>query len=101
MIYFNAPIESELDGKNVFMSYYKVITNIDSDSDILDEPDTDMFISYLKYKIKDRKTRGKIKIDEDSDYAEYTKRKIVQIRKELPHQGVGFSPSIGHLTNAE
>jgi len=100
-IYFNAPVESDLDGKNVFMSFYKTLTSINSDSDELDEPDTDMYISYLKYKIKSRKLRGKINIKTDPDYIEYSKRKLVQIRKEQTHQNIGLSPDIGYLTDSE
>lgn len=100
-LFFNCPIESEHDGKNLFISYYKTLTNIDSDADLLDEPDTDMFVSYLKYKIKARKKRGNIDIKTDPDYIEYVKRKLVQIGNEELHQGVKMVPDIGHLINTE
>ena len=100
-IYFNVPFENSLDGMNIYMDFYRTLPTYDSDGDTLDEPEYDMFVSYLKWRIKDLKAKGKLKAENDSDYREWVRRKGKLIRKETLNQDVGFSPDISHLIDEE
>jgi len=93
-IYFNCPFEDDLAGENIFMDYYSTMTAIDSDADVFDEPEYDMFVSLLKWKIKYFKKGGDLKPGEDGDYQEWSKRKSDLISKEMLGQGVYLIPDI-------
>jgi len=100
-IFFNVPFEEAYDGNNIFMDLYRTLPAYDSDADVLDEPDVDMFVSYLKFKIEYKKKRGAIKAEENSDYLEYVRRKEVMKKRQRIGQDVGFSPDNGHLQGQE
>jgi hypothetical protein len=100
-IFFDCPCDSDLEGDNVFMDFYRTLPDKDSDADVLDEPDPDMFVSFLKFKIKSRLTKGKTQPDTDSDYKEYLLRRNACMKKEFIHQKVSFSPDISHLTDVD
>lgn len=87
-IYFNLPFEDDLGGEYIYMDYYGTILVYNSDGDILDEPEYDMFVSYLKYKIKYKKANGVINIKEDPDYLEWIVRRTNMINKELIGQTI-------------
>lgn len=100
-IFFNSPFDDTYEGNNIFMDYYRTLPEYDSDADVLDEPDCDMFVAYLKHKIKERKQKDEYQIDKDSAYAKFTQDLSSMIRKERASQGVSFSPDIGHLIGQE
>jgi len=100
-IYFNCPFDSDFEGTNMIMDYYRTMPEYNSDADVLDEPNVDMFVSNLKYMIKSKKEKGNIKIETDSDYQNYMVRRSNEIKKEMLHQGISFSPDIGHLINVD
>lgn len=100
-LYFNTPFSDDFEGVNMYMDYYRTLPDYDSDADTLDEPDVDMFVSYLKFRIKDKKEKGKISMEKDSDYQNYIIRRNSAIRKEFAHQGVQFTPDIGHLIDVD
>ena len=93
-IYFDIPIEDDLAGENVYMDYWGELVEYDSDADTLDEPEFDMFVSWLKYKIKYRKANGIIDLSKDSDYLEWLKRKNNLINKEILVQNIFLVPDI-------
>jgi len=92
VIYFDVPFEDDLAGENIFMDYYKKMPAYDSDGDELDEPEYDMFVSWLKWKIKYQKSNGNINPREDGDYLEFEKRKAQMINKELIAQTIHLIP---------
>ena len=94
LIKFNIPFENNLAGENIYMDYYSTMPAYDSDADLLDEPETDMFTSYLKWKIKYRKSNGTIKPTEDGDYLEWEKRKKALIDKEFLGQEIHLVPDM-------
>ena len=100
-IYFNVPFGSDFEGDNLIADFYKALTAYDSDSDVIDEPDYDAFVSYLKYKIKDKKKKGTVKKDTDPDYLDYVKRINAMISREILGQEIKFVPDIGHLLGEE
>lgn len=83
-IYFNRPIDTAYVNQNIYSDYYRTIVDFDSDADVLDEPDYDMFVPYLSYRIKERKSRGGIPVVRtksgqvviaDADYQNWTQKK--------------------------
>ena len=93
-IYFDVPFEDDLAGEHIYMDYYGTLVAYDSDADSLDEPEYDMFVSYLKYKIKYRKANGSIDPKSDADYLEWISRKDNLIIKDLLGQYIFLYPDI-------
>lgn len=100
-IYFNIPHDDTYEGNNIFMDFYRMLPEYDSDADVLDEPDPDMLVSYLKHKIRERKEKDKYDISKDSSYAKFEQDLANMIRKERAHQGTEMVPDIGHLIGQE
>ena len=100
-IFFNVPFDSDFEGDNLFSDYYRTLPDYDSDADVLDEPDVDCLVSYLKYKLEDLKTKGKVKKKDNSDYHDYLDRLGKILRKEVHSQEAQFSPEISHLIGEE
>lgn len=98
-IYFNCPFESTYVNRNIEMDYYRTLPEYDSDGDTLDEPETDFYVSYLKYKIKYLRSSGKITLTTDSDYVEYVTKRNSFIKKERSNQLVGFSPETPDMSD--
>lgn len=100
-LYFERPIDSDFEGDNLYMDFYRNMPEYNSDADLLDEPDVDMFVSYLKYAIKDKKSKGTIKIANDPDYSKYILKRNSAVKGEFINQGVSFSPDIAHLIDID
>jgi len=100
-IRFNIPFDSTYEGYNLYMDFYRTLPDYNSDADVLDEPDADLIVSYLKHKIKERKEKEKYDITKDSAFAEYTQSLSLMISKERISQTTEFVPDIGHLVGAE
>ena len=98
-IFFNCPFESTYTDRNIFMDYYRTMPEYDSDGDTLDEPDVDMFVSYLKWKIKYLRASGKIKLETDPDYIEWLQRKAKMISRERSNQYIAFIPDVPDLSD--
>ena len=96
-IYFNVPFDSTYVDQNIWMDYYRTLPVYDSDADTFDEPQYDLFVSYLKYRIKDLEKRGTLKITQDSDYLEWLQGKEKIKRIEFLNQDVQFIPNNSHL----
>ena len=92
VVYFDVPFEDDLAGENIYMDYYSTLTSSDSDSDTLDEPEVDLFVSYLKAKIKYLKSNGKLNLEQDGDYVEWQRRKNDLIAKHVTAQRIYFYP---------
>ena len=85
----------------MFMDFYRTLVDYDSDSDTLDEPQVDMYVAYLKFKIKYKKKKGDIERDTDPDYKDYLTKIGEMTRTETLSQDVRFVPDIGHLISEE
>ena len=92
VIYFDLPFEDDLAGENIWMDYYSELVVYNSDGDTLDEPESDMFVSWLKWKIKYLKSNGTLKPQDDGDYLIWEKKKDALIGKELLGQPVYLVP---------
>jgi len=92
-IIFNVPFADDYDGENIWMDYYKDITDINSDTDLLDEPFYHIYIPWLKWKIKHRKDRS-LAIENDSDYKDWNNKKQQQVLKNYTGQKLRISIDI-------
>lgn len=64
-LYFEAPIPNTLQGRMVYLDYYKAITDVRGMDDQLDEPWRDAYLDYVKYAIKRRRDDSLGTNDED------------------------------------
>ena len=96
-IYFNTPIDTAYINQNIYADYYRTLVGYDSDADILDEPDYDMYVNYLMAKIKHRKNKGITDITQDSDYKIFQFRKANALTNEYLATNIRITPDIEHL----
>ena len=92
-IFFNYCVHSDYVDQNVYGDYYKTVTAYDSDADVLDEPEFDMFVPYLAYRIK-KKKEPKLRIDKDSDYLLWITRKSSALKNEYLGTEIKFVPDV-------
>ncbi|MCK9370422.1 hypothetical protein M0R04_10980 [Candidatus Dojkabacteria bacterium] len=96
-IYFNRPFSTTYVNQNIWCDYYRTLVGYNSDGDILDEPDYDMYIYFLKAKIKDRKSKGEFDITKDSDFQQWILYKDMALKKEYAGVELRMFPDIEHL----
>lgn len=99
---FDVPLSITYDGQDLKGDYYKAIPVISNDSDTFDEPFYDLYVPYLKYKIKYKKANGKIDRDSDPDFKDWITGLSELIGQEVPGQMVQFVPDVdGFLSASE
>ena len=91
---FDLPFNDDYAGENVYMDYYATLPVYDSDSDVLDEPEYGLFVDFLKWKIKYRKSNGNLSPAKDGDYLLWEKKKKSFIAKERLGQDIYIIPDI-------
>lgn len=92
-VYFNCPFATSYNNMNIWADYYRTLVPYDSDADELDEPDFDMYIHYLAYRI--RKALNPSLIDQkDPDYLEWIIRKDNALKHEYLGAEISFYPDI-------
>lgn len=102
LISFDSPLLTTYDGQNVHMDYYKVMTALTDDSSTLDEPFYDLYVPWVKWKIKYLKANGKIDRDGDTDYKDFITGLTNLVTQETPSQRINFVPDIeGFLSATE
>ena len=101
-ISMDVPLLMTYAGQNVRIDYYTKIVEMTQDSDTFDEPFYDLYVSWLKYKIKYLKANGKIDRDGDTDYKDFITGLANLIGQETPGQRINFIPDIeGFLSATE
>lgn len=100
-IYFNRPIDTAYINMNIYADYYRTLVGYNSDGDILDEPSYDMYVDYLKAKIRHRKERLTTPITQDSDYQLWLSKKKENLENEFLGADIRVEPNIDHLTIPE
>ncbi len=95
-IYFERPISSDYVDQNIWGDYYKTVVEKDSDADELDEPEYDMYVPYLVWRIKKKKDPSLSAVN-DSDYLEWVQKKVNALQNEYIGEEVKFVPDIDHL----
>lgn len=96
-IYFNRPIETAYVNQNIYADYYRSLVGFDSDADVLDEPNYDMFVDYLKGRIKQRKERGANDITQDSNYKLWIFKKTESLANEKLSTDIRLEPDVEPL----
>ena len=94
-VYFNRPIETAYVNQNIYADYYRTLVGYDSDADTLDEPKYDMFIDFLKAKIKQRRKKGDFDLVKDSDYLLWLKKKDEALKSEHLETEIRIYPDVG------
>jgi hypothetical protein len=64
-LYFEAPIPATLQGRMIYLDYYKTMTDVRAMNDTLDEPWRDAYLDYIKFAIKRRRDDSLGTNDED------------------------------------
>lgn len=93
-VYFDCPFDDTYAGENIYMDYYQTLTAVNSDADTLDEPFYDLYVPYLKYKIKALKSNGALKPTDDGDYLLFQQGLSELVSQEVSGQRVYFTPDI-------
>mgnify|MGYP001562876028 CR=1 FL=1 len=96
-IYFNRPIDTAYVDMNIYSDYYRTLVGYNSDGDVLDENSYDMYVDYLKAKIKQRKARGEMDLVQDSDYKLWMFKKAENLANEYLSADIRISPDVSHL----
>lgn len=97
-IYFNMPIDTAYVNQNIYADYYRKLLPYDSDGDTLDEPKFDFYVDFLKAKIKQRKSKGTLQLDQDGDYKLWEFKKREAITNEQISTNIRIEPGIDHLS---
>jgi hypothetical protein len=92
-IYFNAPFETAYNGQNIWSDYYRTLVPYDSDADELDEPDYDMYVHYLAYRIR-KALSPDLNDQKDPDYLEWLIRKQNALQHEYLGTEISFYPNL-------
>lgn len=95
-IYFNRPVETSYIDQNIYIDYYRTLVPYDSDSDVLDEPNYDMYVPYLAWRIKKKKNKG-LQPLEDPDFQEWIMKKASALKTEYLGQDIRIMPDIAPL----
>lgn len=93
-LYFDVPLEDDSKGRAMKGDYYKSIPTMNSDADEFDEPFYDLYVAYLKWKIKYKKANGKIDRDADPDWKDWINGIATLIAQEFPAQSIQFIPDV-------
>lgn len=100
--YLDVPLKIDYDGMNIKDDHYTTIPVMVNDDDTFDEPFYDLYVPFLKWKIKYKKANGKIDRDGDTDYKDFLTGLANLIGQETPGQRVNFIPDVeGYLSGTE
>ena len=97
-IYFNRPIDTAYVNQNIYADYYSILVGYNSDGDVLDEPEYDFYVDYLRAKIKQRKSKGTLDVTSDSDYKLWQFKKSNALSNEYLSTQIRIEPGIDHLS---
>lgn len=91
-ISFDVPLSTQYDGQDLKGDYYMSIPAMTQDSDTFDEPFYDLYVAFLKWKIKYKKSNGKLTKDKDSDWNDWISGVATLLGQEVGGQWVNFVP---------
>lgn len=102
VIYFDVPIKIDYDGMDAKGDWYAKMVEMTQDTDLFDEPFYDLYVSWLKWKIKYLKSNGKIDRDGDTDFKDFVTGLSNLVGQEVGGQKLYFVPDIeGFLSATE
>lgn len=100
VIYFDVPFNLATDGMDAKGDYYAKLTEMTLDSDTFDEPFYDLYVSWLKWKIKYKKANGKIDRDGDTDFKDFLTGLSMLVSQETPGQRLNYVPDVDGFLSA-
>jgi len=80
-INFNCPFSTSYVNQNIWGDYYRTLVDYDSDADVLDEPEYDMYVYWLAWCIKKKKAQG-LQPLQDPDFLMWQQKKAESLAKE-------------------
>jgi len=86
-IIFSQPFDDDSAGENIWIDYYKEREDIDSDADLLDEPNYKMYVPYLRFRMKELRDTS-MKKEDDNDYKSWIEKRDAAIKKEYIAQDI-------------
>lgn len=89
-IIFAQPFSNDIAGQNIWLDFYNKITSINSDGDLLDEPDYGMYIPYLRYRMKKRRNTDLVR-DNDDDWKSWVEKRDGMASKDFIAQDIQIS----------
>jgi len=92
-IYFNMPFPDDLAAENIYMDYYSKMSALTDDTTELDEPQYDMYVDFLKWKIKSRKSKGTLQQKDDPDFVAWADKKAKFVGTQIGGQRGYFIPN--------
>jgi len=93
-IVFSQPFSNDVAGQAVRVDYYASLTPVNSDGDVLDEPNAvALYAPYLRFRIKARRNRD-LKREEDTDGKLWESAKEAMVSRELSGQRPMARPDI-------
>lgn len=90
---FSQPFSDDLAGENIWLDYYKALTDVNSDADTLDEPNPKAFVPYMRWRIKKRRNPA-LNAEQDDDYKEWVMKRDALVTKEFLAQDIYFMPDV-------
>ena len=96
-VYFNMPIDTAYIDQNIYADYYGTLLGYDSDADSLDEPSYDLYVHYLKAKIKEKKAKGTLDLTKDHDYKIWLAMKAEALSREMLETDIHLVPNVPSL----
>ena len=92
-VLFEHPLDSTLEGRNVWMDYYAKVTRVGSDNDTLSVTDPYIIQLFLEMQIKKQKNNGDLPLN-DSTRVDYEQHVTRLIENEVSGQRTYFVPDV-------
>jgi hypothetical protein len=97
-VYFDCPVDSEWNGRNIYIDYFRHATRYMSYGDTLALNDVGLYIHWLEAQIKRRKSGGDLN-PVDFSWSEYTRRKGQYMMLDRTMYGVRITPAVPDAPN--
>lgn len=97
VLYFSTPVSSDFAQKNIYLSYYRKPTVVNSDYDTLNILDVTIYHYYLAWKILLKKNNGVNSPESEAMRLLYEKRKDILKSRERTGQRSTFRPRLNKL----
>lgn len=96
-LYFDKPVSSEYADTNIYLSYYRTPTAVNSDSDTVNIPDVTLYHYYLGWKILLKKNNGSNTPESEQMRQFYEMRKKILVSRERTGQRNRLGPRINTI----
>jgi hypothetical protein len=100
VISFDLPLMNIYDGMDAKMDYYGIIPPISTDDQTFDEDFYDLYVPYLKFRIKYAKSNGKIDRDGDTDWKDWLTGLDNLVSQQVTGQIINYIPDVDGFMSA-